>query len=176
MHVIRSRSFASLCLQLRDGCNSMLPAHGLYHALRKIGWDLREGWVSSEHLATCDAWRREVVLPPDFRQRLMCPDLEREVRHWVIAHELGHAVLHADQLLQGERGDWMEREASEFALCFLLPEDQLAAHPDIQGLAASAHDARWRRLSRVAQEFKVPIQCLLCALDLYALRPLDLAA
>lgn len=138
--------------------------------IRQKGWCIKQGWVLPGHLAQADAWRKEIVIPFDFEQRLLCPNLSREVAHWCFAHELAHIVLHLDKICRGVRTEAMEQAAANWAIEFLLPEGQLRDHPDIRGMAAAMNEGqRWARLARAAEWFQVPTAAVESALIRYGL-------
>lgn len=145
-----------------------IPALRTVSEIRAHGWAIVYGCVLPGHLAMVDCWRQEVVLPEDFEARLSHPELAHEVANWVLAHELAHLVLHQDQIRKGIRTEAMERAAATWALEWLLPHQQLADHPDIRALAGEATlGARWKRMARAAEAFRLPTTAVDLALSHY---------
>lgn len=137
--------------------------------IRSKGWSITQGLVLPGHLAQIDAWRKEVVIPKNFRERLVCPSLEKEVANWVLAHELAHIHLHLESILQGHRTEAMERAAADWALHYLVPASQLRDHPDIRGMASATKSQRWARMARAAEYFQVPTAAVESAMIRYGM-------
>lgn len=99
----------------------MPPATMLYSLVATAGWRVCEGPVPGRRLAMCDAWTKTIWVDTRFRQALKCPHREGQLRTQRVAHEFGHAFLHANKIRQGERTQSMEYQANVFSQRLLLP-------------------------------------------------------
>jgi len=152
-----------------------VPAEGLVEAITLQGWKLTLGRLSRGCFCRNDARRRVLTLTDRLTEELECPHLYREVQHCLLAAELGRIRLKQEALFQSHRSDRLERQTVDYALLFLMPQEMLHSHPDMQFLLATAGelDGReaWKRMSRVAQDFLVPTRAVRMALDLYGWVP-----
>jgi hypothetical protein len=89
----------------------------------------------------------------------------------MLAAQLGHIRLHTLAILQGKGGSALESAATQYAMAYLLPLDQVQAHPDVRYLSHGqpTKNERWRRLCRVAEHFLVPTACVQATLERYGL-------
>jgi hypothetical protein len=152
-----------------------VPAEGLVEAITLQGWKLTLGRLPSGCFCLNDARLRVLTLTDRLAEKLECPHLYREVQHCLLAAELGRIRLGKAALFQSHRSEHLERQTADYALAFLLPQESLRSHPDMQFLLATAGelDSReaWKRMSRVAQDFLVPTRAVRMALELYRLAP-----
>lgn len=148
-----------------------IPADALYEAIALQGWRIRLGPLPVGLFCACDAWRQTITISLQLQEQLDCPNLHREVLHWLLAVELGNIRLHSMVILEGKDNLVSERSATDYAMAFLLPEEALRAHPDVAYLLASQPLPKesWRRMCRVAEHFRVPVRCIQIALESYGL-------
>ena len=177
-------SLLSFCL-LQQDCWALLaqipsrwtvPADVLYEAIALQGWQVRHGQLPGDGFCACDSWKQTLTLATNFPDQLVCPTRHQEVLHWVLATQLGHIRLHGMLLLDGQNNRFLEHEATDYAMAFLLPQKMLQAHPDVAYLSNGQppRNEAWARMCRVAETFKVPTRCVQVALEHYAItRPLD---
>jgi hypothetical protein len=152
-----------------------VPAEGLVEAITLQGWKLTWGHLPSSCFCLNDARLRVLTLTDRLAEKLECPQLYREVQHCLLAAELGRIRLGWPALFQSHRSDHLERQTTNYSLVFLMPQEMLRAHPDMQFLLATAGelDSReaWKRMCRVAQDFLVPTRAVRMALEFYGLMP-----
>lgn len=100
-------------------------------ALKALGFRVVEHETLGEHAAGKDTYEVAGLMDRDHGEVRISRRFDPSSRRFTAAHELGHALLHTGSGLHRDRApdgsaarsrDHQEREADEFAACFLLPE------------------------------------------------------
>ena len=135
-----------------------VPAEALGQAIEHQGWTVVEGLLPEGQLCTCDAWQDTVIVSAD----LTCP----KVRHWILATQLAQIRLNSRPILAGEKRPAFEKEATEYAMAFLLPHSMLTPHLKTSPLIDDEQSSQ-RLAEHLSDYFQVPVACVLDFLDDY---------
>lgn len=101
-----------------------------------------------------------------------CSRLAREI--FTLAHELGHAVLHLENVksfvddtitISGRSTDQKEQEANYFASCLLMPEDEVNKFLDIEIADFKKSGLSAMDIARIMSEFNVSFEMALNRLE-----------
>ena len=127
-------------------------------------------------LGLCAPEQGAVLIPRDFRRRLLHPQTSSQVMHQTLAHEFGHIRLHAEAMKRGvKEPDW-ESEANLYARVFLVPRYRLLKCLETQALLRArefCQAVRWGYILRLAEEFRVTGSFMAETLQMYGLIHLD---
>ena len=166
-------------VRCRFRCDFEVPAEVIREAIAVTGFSLVfEEMEHESDLGFCDAENRRIVILKDFVSRLQSPWVADEVLNFTLAHELGHARLHAHLLRQGEWEASWEDEATLYARVFLIPRSMLMKCEETRELLGSrqANQAElWDCVLELADVFQVSGKFMVHTLDAYGLIQFDTA-
>lgn len=155
-----------------------VPAEVLKQAIELAGYTISfEEMEDESDLAHCDAEERRVVVLKNFGLKLECPWVAHRVLNFTLAHELGHARLHAPLLRSGDWQSQWEEEATFYARVFLIPRSLLYGRPEMERLLATPRDQqsdRWGNILDLADIFRVSGKFMAHTLDAYRAIQLDI--
>lgn len=154
-----------------------VPAEVVKEAIAVSGFRIvSEEMEQESELGYCDAEDRRVVILKDFGLRLDCPWVAHRVLNFTLAHELGHARLHAHLHRAGEWEPHWEDEATFYARVFLVPRPMLMKRVEIQRLLGSRGALKselWQHVLDLADLFLVSGKFMAHTLDAYGLIRFD---
>ncbi|MBN9420357.1 hypothetical protein ABS71_02815 [bacterium SCN 62-11] len=154
-----------------------VPAEVIKEAIALAGYTISfEEMEDESDLAHCDAEERRVVVAKDFGLKLDCPWVAHQVLNFTLAHELGHARLHAPLLRSGEWHPHWEEEATFYARVFLIPHYILYNRPELDRLLDTRREQqpdRWGNVLELAETFHVSGKFMAHTLDAYGILHLD---
>jgi hypothetical protein len=154
-----------------------VPAEVVREAIVVSGFRIEvEEMEQDSELGYCDAEKRRVVILKDFGLRLNCPWVAHRVLNFTLAHELGHARLHADLHRAGGWEPHWEDEATFYARVFLVPRPMLMRRMEIQRLLDSRgalSTELWQHVLDLADVFLVSGKFMAHTLDAYGLIRFD---
>ena len=154
-----------------------VPAEVVKEAIAVSGFRIvSEEMEQESELGYCDAEDRRVVILKDFGLRLDCPWVAHRVLNFTLAHELGHARLHAHRHRAGEWEPHWEDEATFYARVFLVPRPMLMKRVEIQRLLGSRGALKselWQHVLDLADQFLVSGKFMAHTLDAYGLIRFD---
>lgn len=166
-------------VRYRFRCDFEVPAEVIREAIAVAGFRIVfEEMELDSDLGFCDVEERRVVILKDFESRLQCPWVAEQVLNFTLAHELGHARLHATRLRAGEWEASWEDEATLYARVFLVPRAMLMRCAETQELLGSrlaSQDDLWDSVLELADVFQVSGKFMVHTLDAYGLIRFDTA-
>jgi hypothetical protein len=145
------------------------PAEALTGIIRQMGWGLRFRPLPEDRWAHCLTQHRLIEVANDLHRRLEYPEQARPVAHALIAHELGHAVLHSAPRRSRRIPAGWEFEARLWSQVFLVPYRLLAGKAEVRALRGNCLTMRerWARAHQLAADFQVTPSFMVSALVLY---------
>lgn len=156
-----------------------VPAEVVREAIAVAGYTIAFAEMEDESdLAHCDAEARRVIVLKDFGLKLECPWVAHRVLNFTLAHELGHARLHAAQLRAGDWQPHWEEEATYYARVFLVPRYLLYNRPEMERLLAAPRNDQeelWGHVLDLADTFCVSGKFMAHTLEAYGIIHFDTA-
>lgn len=131
-------AFAFRDLEHWMGDRNGVPADNLFFFIRELGISLREATLAENILGQLDLGG-SVIIERNMRSKCRPRTDIRGVKHWTIAHEIGHWRLHRWTIQNGTLTDRHEYQADSYARGLLLPvadvELQAETHELKEGLS-----------------------------------------
>lgn len=169
MYESRKKEIRILASDVRERCNvSRYGIPDLFRECERMGYKLlRYPLGEDAHLGFVLKRDGDTVIVTN-----TCSRLSREI--FTLAHEIGHAVLHMEKefsyvddavTISGKSKDEKEKEANYFAICLLMPTDEVNKFLDLEledfvpdGLSAMD-------IARIMSEFHVSFETAINRLE-----------